>query len=88
MSHESHEKRRQLRAEEKATILRGLLADKIAVSDLYEEYLALKKTWGGLKGQWVPPDVHDQIIDFVHWFTTRTELRACCVLGRPGTHRQ
>lgn len=38
MSHESHEKRRQFTAEEKATILRRHLADKVAVSDLCEEY--------------------------------------------------
>lgn len=39
MSHEKNpEKRRQFTAEEKATILRRHLADKIPVSDLCEEY--------------------------------------------------
>jgi len=36
----------------------------------------------------VPPDLRDQVVDFVHEFATRTELGTCWVLNRLAIHRQ
>jgi len=38
-----------------------------------------KRTWGTLKGSWVPHDIRDQVVDFVHRWSERTEI-ALCVL--------
>jgi transposase InsO family protein len=40
-----------------------------------------KRTWGTLKGAWVPHDTRDQVVDFVKRWAERTELSARRLLG-------
>lgn len=35
---------------------------------------AKKRTWGALKGSWVPPDIRDAVVDFVQDLSTKTEI--------------
>lgn len=61
------------------------LAKKDAViAEVSEGYLALTKTWGELRGRWVPPALRDEVVDFVRAFTPRTELATHWVLAHLG----
>ena len=44
------------------------------VSELMEAHIKLKKSWGTLKGVWVPHDTRDSIVDFVKYWSGRTEI--------------
>ena len=74
--------RRQFTPEEKATILRRHLADRIPVSDPCDEYhsqptLFYLRQWQAfeqLSGRWVPPDLRDAVVAFVATFGARTGL--------------
>ena len=44
------------------------------LAELMEEHVALKKSWGDLRGQWVPHDTRDQVIDFVRRWNERTAI--------------
>ena len=48
---------------------------------------AKKRTWGTLKGSWVPHDTRDEVVDFVNHWTERTELPAKRLLGWLGWPR-
>ena len=41
---------------------------------------AKKRTWGALKGAWVPHDTRDEVVDYVRYWTDRTELAASQLL--------
>jgi hypothetical protein len=43
------------------------------MGELMEEHVALKKkTWGELKGAWVPHDTRDRVVDFVAEWSQKT----------------
>jgi len=44
------------------------------LAELMAEYIALKKFLGNLTGNWVPPDVRDQVVDFVRRWSERAEI--------------
>jgi len=45
------------------------------LAELMAEHIALKKkSWGTLTGKWVPPDVRDQVMDFVRRWSERAEI--------------
>ncbi len=41
---------------------------------------AKKRIWGALKGAWVPHDTRDEVVDYVKYWTDRTELAASQLL--------
>ena len=51
------------------------------IAELMDEHVQLKRTWGTLKGAWVPHDIRDQIVDYVNRWAERTELPARRLLG-------
>jgi len=60
---------------ERIAALEAKLSTKNEVlSELMEEHVALKKSWGALKGIWVPPDIRDAVIDFVNRWAQKTEI--------------
>jgi hypothetical protein len=60
--------RRQFTPEDKATILRRHLVDRVPVSDLCDEYKIQPTLF------YLPPDGRDAVVDFVRTDTDRTEL--------------
>ena len=47
------------------------------LAELMAEHMALKKrSWGTLTKTWTPPDVRDQIVDFVRRWSEKTEIPA------------
>ncbi|MFC1707766.1 hypothetical protein ACFL59_13290 [Planctomycetota bacterium] len=50
-------------------------------------YKAEKGTWGALTGGWLPHDTRDAIVDFVHKWSTTTELPASRFVGWIGIAR-
>ena len=44
------------------------------LSELMEEHVTLKKTWGDLKAEWVPHDTRDLVINFVNTWAKKTEI--------------
>jgi hypothetical protein len=45
------------------------------LAEMMAEHLALKiKSWGASIGGWVPPNVRDQIVDFVRRWSEKTEI--------------
>ncbi len=47
------------------------------LAELMGVHVALKKkSWGSLKGGWVPHDVRDEVVDFVNHWSLRTEIAA------------
>ncbi len=44
------------------------------LSELMEEHLRLKKSWGRLVGRWVPHDTRDEVVDFVNGWSEKTEV--------------
>jgi len=51
----------------------------VVVAELMEEYLALRKSCGDLKIQWMPHDTRDQVIDFVRrWGGRRSPPGGLC----------
>jgi len=63
-----HDKERIAALEEKLKAMNEVL------SELMEEHVALKKSWGDLMGIWVPPDTRDAVIDFVNRWSKKTEI--------------
>lgn len=51
------------------------------LSELMEEHVALKKSWGDLKAHWVPHDVRDAILDFIRTWSEKTEIPAAHFLA-------
>jgi ribonuclease HI len=51
----------------------------VVVAELMEEYLALRKSCGDLKIQWMPHDTRDQVIDFLRrWGGRRSPPGGLC----------
>ncbi len=46
------------------------------LAELMAEHMALKKPWGTLTTTWTPPDVRDQIVDFLRRWSEKTDLHA------------
>ena len=44
------------------------------LAELIGEPVALKKSWGDLKGWWIPHDTRDTLVDFVKRWSSKTEL--------------
>src|SRR2546426_8168135 len=40
-----------------------------------------KRSWGALKGCWVPHDIRDELVDFVRAWGDKTEIPACRFLN-------
>ena len=52
------------------------------LAELLEEHAQLKKrTWGTLKGCWVPHDIRDQIVDFVRRWSDKTEIATFVIVA-------
>lgn len=47
--------------------------DKV-IAEITQEYVALKKSWRGLKNAWTEPDVRDEVVDFVSALHARTAI--------------
>jgi len=55
--------------------LRAKLAHKDnMIAEITQEYVALKKSWRGLKDAWTEPNVRDDVVDFVTELKAKTEL--------------
>ncbi|MGQ9576981.1 MAG: transposase [Thermoguttaceae bacterium] len=69
-------RRRQAdRRDQKIERLEAKLALKNEVlAELMQEHVQLKKTWGALKGSWVPHDIRDQVVDFVGRWSQRSQI--------------
>jgi putative transposase len=48
---------------------------------------AKKNTWGALNGRWVPPDLRDEVVDFVSLWSARTGLAADRLIDGIGIQR-
>ncbi len=60
---------------ERIAALEAKLKSKNEVlSELMEEHVALKKSWGALKGIWGPPDTRDAVVDFVNCWSEKTKI--------------
>ena len=59
---DSTQKREQQRV---AALEQKLRTKNEVLPELMEEHVALKNSWRDLRGQWLPPDTRDQVIDFV-----------------------
>jgi len=46
------------------------------IAELVEEHVKLKSEWGALRGAWVPHDTRDKVVDYVNYWTKRTQLPA------------
>lgn len=44
------------------------------LAELMEEHVAPKKSWGGLKGAWMPHDTRDGTMDFVNQWPEKTGI--------------
>ena len=38
-------------------------------------------SWGDLKGCWVPHETRDAVLDFVRYWSSRTEIAMSCFIG-------
>ena len=69
---EKHDSRTR-KLEKKLGRLEGKLQQKNEVlSELMEEHVKLKMSWGELRAQCTPPDKRDEIVDFVRYWSGRT----------------
>jgi len=71
-----HAKKAESLQQQKIERLHAKLQRKDEVlAELMEEHVQLKKkSWGTLKGAWVPHDTRDQVIDFVRAWSEKTEI--------------
>jgi len=52
-----------------------------------ESHVALKKTWSGIKGKWVEPDVRDSVVDYVRYWSLRTGINSMVLVDLIGISR-
>jgi len=73
---ESEKRDEEANLRERVASLEEKLQRKDSVlSELMEEHVALKKSWGGLKPRWIELDLRDQVVAFVrHWHRARIFL--------------
>jgi len=64
--------------EEKNTRLQAKLAGKDEViAEIMASHVQLKKkSWRGLTGSWAEPDVRDEVIDYVRYWSDKTDIKA------------
>jgi len=51
------------------------------LSELMEEHVAQKNTWGSLRATWVPHDTRDQLMDFIRCWSDRSWISASKFIG-------
>ncbi len=55
-----------------------------ALAELIEEHIALKKCWGALNKRWVEPHVRDKVVDMVHYWEERADMKRGLFIHVPG----
>ena len=76
---------RDSKLEKRVADLESRLSRKHEVlSELMEEHVALKKTWGDLKAEWLPHDTRDQVVDFVNRWSEKSEIPVCAFVRMLG----
>jgi hypothetical protein len=67
--------RGESKSEKQVEALESRLQRKHEVlSELMEEHIRLKKSWGDLNGEWIAHDIRDVLVDFVRSWSEKSEI--------------